>query len=743
MANPTADGPTSGDDQYRSGLEVRSGYVFGETFDAKPVEYAVIDGLAVFEGDIILGTIEEMDARRALVEGVDIAHIEATTNAPADVEALAAVIIPGAQFRWPNGVVPFEIAAGLPAVQQTAANNAIAHWRTNSRLNFVQRTPANATQFPDFMRFVPGAGCSSPVGRQGGGQDVTLAARCFFGAAVHEIGHSVGLWHEQSREDRDDFISINFANVDPARRFNFDQHITDGDDVGPYEYGSIMHYGPTAFSINGQPTITATQPLPPGVVMGQQNGLSVGDRAGVRTMYNGLEPSIGNTWLGDFTGDGRVDILYYLRSRMTWYLGSWATGALVWTQVGDTTGFGQVLDGRPFWVGDFDADGRAEILFYTPHDGNWWLGKVTGGQIQWALISNTLGSIAGDPSFGQIWDGRPFWIGNFSRPDAAEVLFYYPGDDNWWLGTWNGTRLAWSFAGNTRGLGHAIDNRPFWVGDFNADGRAEVLMYSPGDGNWWLGAHAGGLLQWRFFGNTRGASRPQPFPPACEPDRTKVAGLKGKIAAFQEVLRTAAPGEKAVLVSLIRAAQADLASAQRALNGCIAAHSPPPLPPWPNFGEIWDGRPIWIGRFSQADRAQVLFYFPGDGNWWLGAMDGSAELRWTFAGNTLGFGQVADGRPFWTGDFTGDGKEDMLFYFPGDDNWWLGSHSGGQLQWRLAGNTAGFGHGINDGRPFWVGHFSRTDRAQMLFYFSGDGNCWLGTDDGNATTWALAATFEA
>ena len=42
-------------------------------------------------------------------------------------------------------------------------------------------------------------------------------------------------------------------------------------------------------------------------------------------------------------------------------------------------------------------------------------------------------------------------------------------------------------------------------------------------------------------------------------------------------------------------------------------------------------------------------------------------------GNTFGFGHgINDGRPFWIGDFTGDGKADVLFYYPGDDNWWLG-----------------------------------------------------------------------
>jgi hypothetical protein len=63
-----------------------------------------------------------------------------------------------------------------------------------------------------WIRFQPGNGCNSEVGRQSPSifrpapQVINLAAGCQFGQAVHEIGHAVGLWHEQSREDRDSFV---------------------------------------------------------------------------------------------------------------------------------------------------------------------------------------------------------------------------------------------------------------------------------------------------------------------------------------------------------------------------------------------------------------------------------------------------------------------------------------------------------------------------------------------------------
>jgi hypothetical protein len=253
--------------EFRSGPVAGTALISGMTFPLKGVQYAEVEGLAIFEGDIVLGTADQVRA--------DSDNMAGTLQ--------FAVGITGPQFRWPNATVPYEIDSALPNKQRVT--DAIAHWHANTRIRFVERTAANAAQFPDFVRFVPSSGCSSMVGRQGGQQNINLGSGCTMGNAIHEIGHTVGLWHEQSREDRDAFVRIVFANVDPAMQHNFLQHITDGDDLGPYDYGSIMHYPPNAFSVNGQDTIIPQQALPPGVTMGQRTGLSAGDIAGVHMMY--------------------------------------------------------------------------------------------------------------------------------------------------------------------------------------------------------------------------------------------------------------------------------------------------------------------------------------------------------------------------------------------------------------------------------------------------------------------------
>ena len=41
--------------------DVRTGFVSGQTFRNRPVQYSVVDGLAVFEGCIVLGQADEME----------------------------------------------------------------------------------------------------------------------------------------------------------------------------------------------------------------------------------------------------------------------------------------------------------------------------------------------------------------------------------------------------------------------------------------------------------------------------------------------------------------------------------------------------------------------------------------------------------------------------------------------------------------------------------------------------------
>src|SRR5262245_20255083 len=255
---------------YLESNDLRVGYVkpLGRAY--QPVLYAAVDGLAIFQGCIILGTVADMDAV--------VAKIKQQPLLLEDPDAqLLGVAIKGAKFRWKDRMVPYMIDPGFP--NEDRITEAIAHWHEKTDIKFVKREAANAAH-ADYVRFRSVAnGCASSVGRQGGEQQVVLAQGCATGNVIHEIGHTVGLWPEQSRSDRDDFIEIRWDKIAPSAGHNFEQHIDDGIDLGEHDYGSIMHYPAEAFPrIPGQETI---KPRKAGVQIGQRTGLSAGDIAAV------------------------------------------------------------------------------------------------------------------------------------------------------------------------------------------------------------------------------------------------------------------------------------------------------------------------------------------------------------------------------------------------------------------------------------------------------------------------------
>ncbi|KAF4517887.1 hypothetical protein B566_EDAN001841 [Ephemera danica] len=103
----------------------------------------------------------------------------------------------------------------------------------------------------------------------------------YVGTAIHELLHTIGFYHEQSRSDRDNYVTINYNNIEPGMANNFD--ISDTITFGvPYDYGSVMHYGRNFFSKNGLDTIV---PKDNWVTIGQRTHLSNSDIAKIRRMY--------------------------------------------------------------------------------------------------------------------------------------------------------------------------------------------------------------------------------------------------------------------------------------------------------------------------------------------------------------------------------------------------------------------------------------------------------------------------
>ncbi|XP_041637600.1 high choriolytic enzyme 1-like [Cheilinus undulatus] len=158
-------------------------------------------------------------------------------------------------------------------------SEALLSFHTRTCIRFKLRTNQR-----DYLRIFSGDGCYSYVGRQHRPQELSISRRgCVNkGTVQHELLHALGFHHEQARSDRDQYVNINWGNIEQGAKSQFQKERTNN--LGTrYDYNSIMHYSRYAFSRNGRPTITAKGD--PGRVIGAADEMSDLDFQRVNELY--------------------------------------------------------------------------------------------------------------------------------------------------------------------------------------------------------------------------------------------------------------------------------------------------------------------------------------------------------------------------------------------------------------------------------------------------------------------------
>jgi hypothetical protein len=182
--------------------------------------------------------------------------------------------------------------------------------------------------------------------------------------------------------------------------------------------------------------------------------------------------STGVTWVdvltGDFNGDGKTDIVARAAESGDIWVGL-STGSTFqfsrWTTWSTAVSW---VDAR---VGDFKGDGKADLAGRVLQTGQWWVAQSTGSS-----FSNRLWTTW---STGVSWTGVS--VGDFNG-DGKDDIAGMAANGQWWLAQSNGSAFSNAMWATWSTGVTWVDIQ---VGDFNGDGKADLTGRALQTGQWW------------------------------------------------------------------------------------------------------------------------------------------------------------------------------------------------------------------------------------------------------------------
>ncbi|MBS1960428.1 MAG: M12 family metallopeptidase [Bdellovibrionales bacterium] len=194
-------------------------------YAAKPqgmtLEFQVKDGLAIAYGDVVIGKVPEGFSRPAGLTDMPRPNL------------------------WNRGPIPFGIEKDVPHPERIVA--AIQVYLNHTGVKFVPYTDQT-----DAIVFTRGKeNCASQLGRTGGLQPIYLADNCGTTEIVHELMHALGFVHEQSRIDRDQYVSILWQNIKPEFQSQYamaPEALMEIYGGSRFDASSVLMYSPHTFS---------------------------------------------------------------------------------------------------------------------------------------------------------------------------------------------------------------------------------------------------------------------------------------------------------------------------------------------------------------------------------------------------------------------------------------------------------------------------------------------------------------
>ncbi|MBI2390153.1 MAG: VCBS repeat-containing protein [Deltaproteobacteria bacterium] len=405
---------------------------------------------------------------------------------------------------------------------------------------------------------------------------------------------------------------------------------------------SVQRFGSDA-TLDGTWTVTGGSALP-----AQTFGFSWSTPGAYSKSYastgSNSDWDAARTWSGDFDGDGKADRVSYWGGIAVAqsFISFFSNGNGTYRKVYGSTGSNADWDAARTWSGDFNGDGKTDLVSYYGGNGvsRSFVTFLSNGDGTFQKIFSTTGS-------NSDWNADRIWVGDVNGDGKTDLVSYYGGigvaqSFITFLSNGDGTfRKVYSSTGSNSDW----DAARTWSGDLDGDGRMDLVSY-------WGGA---------------GASR------------SFIAFLSNGDGSFRKVYSSTGS------------------------NG------------------DWDASRTWLGDFNGDGKADLVSYYGGNGVaasfiTFLSNGDGSFRKSYSSTGSNSDW----DASRVYLGDFDGDGKTDLVSYYGGISvaQSFITFLSNGDGSFRKRFGSTGSNSDWNADRT-WVGDVDGDGKADLLSYWGG------------------------
>lgn len=169
-------------------------------------------------------------------------------------------------MKWPNNTIKYRFTDNVDQELKQDIITAIFDWieATNGTIDFEEIKNSYWNQFTWSLNFNTHLKISKGNSETSAGSSSVgykpwanmVISQSSVSTCTHELGHTIGLYHEMQRPDRDEHVYIDFSNIRLGHRHNFIKKWNWFVDYSTeMDFNSLMMYQPNAFSIDGYDVI--------------------------------------------------------------------------------------------------------------------------------------------------------------------------------------------------------------------------------------------------------------------------------------------------------------------------------------------------------------------------------------------------------------------------------------------------------------------------------------------------------